>query len=413
MQKIFAALLFLSLTAPYAHAEMKWTGSAGVRYLNRKLDDGLGATGTTGADASKATNKRYEMRGNLGVSDTSEHLDWNIGLRTQANPASEWLSVQNSANQAFGLELANLRYHTKEWLESDWAIVAGRQKAAFLYDAVGQGFLDRDNRWDGFGWNFKHGAFGFNAAQYVLGATSQGTAAQSSAFTSTEATQSVSDTRSHFGVLYSFQPTFEFQVNEDIKALFAVGYHNWSGTGGSSTSNWYTNPIHGGVANSSAGVAVGNVNPVIMDNARQWQLYTDWTLPYSLRFVGEYIRNKNVVYGTSVTPTTVKAKRDMYSLSLVYGVAKKAHDWTVMYTYASKGVASVINTFTNGDAPVDNTAHMFEGKYLIADGFSVGGKLQYHKEIAKVGGDGVALTAPNANRLQKQRRIELYTGISF
>jgi hypothetical protein len=412
MQKIFAAVVFLSIATPYAQAEMKWTGGAGVRYLNRKLDDGLGAVGTTGADASKAVNKRYEMRGALGVSDASEHVDWAIGIRTQANQASEWLSVINATDRAFGLELASVRLHTNEWLDSDWAVVVGRQKAAFLYDTIGQGFLDRDNRWDGFGWNWKKGGFGFNAAQCVLGATNQGTAAQPSTYTSTEATQAVADTRSHFGVLYSFQPTFEWKIDEEIKGIFAIGYHNWSGTGGSSTSNWYTNQVHGGIAANSAGTTLATDSPVIMNNTQQWQFLTDWSLPYSFRFIGEYVRNKKVRYGNNVN-NTIDANRNGFMLSLVYGVTKKAHDWTLMYTYGNRGIASAINTFTNGDAPVDNISHMFEGKYLLADGFAIGGKLQYHKEKAKVGGDGLAVAAPNQNRLQKQRRIELYTGVNF
>lgn len=421
--KIVLSLLALLVAAPLAQAEMKWSGGAGVRYLNRKLNDGLENRDATGKDQSIGINKRWEFRGALGVSSASENLDWTVAMRTQSNQASEWVSTSNATDITFGLEQANARLHTNEWLNSEWAVTVGRQKAAFLFDSVAQAFLDRDVRFDGLGWNWKKGAIGVNLAQYVLGATSQGTAAQSSAFTSTEATQAVATSRSHFGMLYSIQPTFELKLSDDTKGLFALGYHNWSGTGGNSTSLWFSNQVHGGSAapqttgggvGTTTATAPNDVN-VSMSNTRQWQLLTDWTFMQKFRFVGEYIRNKTVYYG-GTAPVTVfrnKAKRDAFSLSLIYGVAKKAHEWTVMYSYSDKGIASVINTFTNGDAPADNRSHMFEGKYMLADNVALGGKLQYHKEKGRVGGDGYSMPAPYTKRLQTQRRIELYSSISF
>lgn len=407
MRKIFAALLLLSLAVPYAQAEMKWSGGSGLRYLRLDNDDGLATKNAAGKDSSKSYDRRWNFRANIGVGNTSEHVDWNVALRTAGSAKSEWVSFQNGTDLGFNLEQANARLHTNEWWESDWALVIGRQKMGLLYDSVGQALFSKNVRWDGLSFNWKKSGFGFNAAQYVLGATNRGTALQPSAYTSTEATQAVATTRSSFALVQGFQPTYEWKVSEDIKAQFAVGYYVWSGTGGGTTPG-FTNNVHGGTAGT-----VGNINPVIMDNARQLQLLTDWILPANFRFVGEYIRNKKTAYGTMGTLTAMQAKRDGYALSVIYGAAKKKGDWSLFYTFSDRGVASSVNTFSNADATADNISHMFEGKYMLADNLALGGKLQYHKEKGRVGGDGLAIATPNEKRLQKQRRIELYSAISF
>ncbi len=61
----------------------------------------------------------------------------------------------------------------------------------------------------------------------------------------------------------------------------------------------------------------------------------------------------------------------------------------------------------------DNKSHFFEAKYFLADGLSFTGKAQFHREISKVGGDGVALAAPNNGREQSQKRFEFVTTIQY
>lgn len=410
-------LLTVSLSAPFAMAEIKWTGGAGIRRLEIRSNDGLGtistnntSTTTTGKDESKVLDKRWQFRGNIGAYEQGETVDWAFGIRTYSNQASEWLSVSANADLASTLELANFRAHTKYW-ESDWAVTVGRQKATFLYDTVAQGLFDKDNRWDGFGWNWKMGGFGLNLSQYILGATARGTGAQRSAFTSTDSSQATADARSHMTALYVFQPAYELKLADDLKGVFGLGYLMWSGAGGNSGANghWFTNNVH---ANSPG--SVGDINAVNLDNSRQWQLFTDWSLPMGFRFVGEYVRNKTIYYGgVNSTVTNRKASRDMYALSALYGSAKKAKEWTVSYSYVNKGIASVIQTFTNGDMTVDNKSHLLEGKYMLADGVAFGGKLQFHSEKANVGGDGLALTSPYQGRHQSSTRYELYTTAAF
>lgn len=414
MLKLLAGLAILSLAAPYAQAEMKWNGGAGVRTTHKVFNDGLETKNTANKDTSKSTEKRWEIRGSLGVTGTGENVDWTIGVRTASSQTSEWVRVTSGTDQSFNLELANARLHY-DLGGGDFGVTVGRQKAAFMYDGVVQTFFDKDVRWDGLGWNWKSGAIGFNASQYVLGATDRGTALQPSTFTKTEATDASPNTRSHFAMLYSFQPTFELKISDEVKAAFGLGYHIWQGTGGQhggavANSLGYTNNIHGGTAGT-----IGDVTPVTLDNARQWQFVTDWSLPSKLRLTAEFVRNKTTRYGPPGNISNRNAKRDALGLSLFYGVAKKAHDFTVGYSYSEKGVASVVGTFSNGDALPDNRSHMFDAKYMLADAVALGGKLQYHKEIGRVDGRGesLRLISGGEKRLQKERRIEVYTSVAF
>ncbi len=394
-----------------AQAEVSWNGSTSWRHLFRERDDGLASRDAAGKDQSKQMTKRWEIRAALGAGEKGEVVDWGVGFRTQSSAGSEWLTVRNSLDLAIGLELGFVRFRSN-WWESEWAAKVGRQTAVVYYDTLGQALFDKDVRWDGFGWTWKKGNFGLNLSQYVLGAFS-GSAVTNSSFSETDAEKADANTQRHFGILYSFQPHFKFQVTEQVQALFAVGYHLWSGTGGNQSVGWYENQIHGGVRFPTAGAAGDNVDGVILDNSRQWQFFTEWTLPMSFRFIGEYLLNKEVSYGKRFVPTTVKADRDSLALSLVYGKAKLARDWSLSYSFVDKGIAASVNTFSNSNMPADNIGHLVDARYLLADGLAVGAKGEFYREKAQLDGAGQRLTAPNQNRKQVEDRYELWAGLSF
>jgi hypothetical protein len=434
MQKLVLLSLFL-LAAPVAQAEMVWSGSAGLRHVLRYLNDGLETKTDMGPgagfkDQSKLTNKRWEYRASIGVSEKGESVDWGMDLRTQpaasttSGPTTEWVS--NTGNQDLTIRLSQAygRYRWNTW-ETDMAATFGRAKTVLLYDNLSQQLFDNDVRWDGLGWTFKQGNFGLNAVQYVLGATSQGASGQTSAmngggasaYSYSEYSQAGAETQSHFAILYAFQPYLQVKLADDITSIFAIGYLTWTGTQVNSTSGFYNNGVHGGSGNSTANTAVGDVSPVVMDNAIQWQFFSDTSLPHNLRFVAEYIRNKKTFYGLRTAPTSgnnlVEANRAAWALSLFWGKPKKAGEYGLGYTYGDKGIASVVNTFTNGDVAADTRSHFFDAKYMVADNFAVQLKAQFHKEKAHLGGDGQPLASPNEKRNQTQERYEFVTTIQI
>lgn len=399
---ILVSLFTLALVPVAANAEITWTGGAGVRHLIRKNNDGLNST-TGGLNSSKSTRKDHQLRGDLNASSKSDSLDWGVGVRTLSSATSEWVSFQNNGNLAIGLENAYVRPHT-ELLGGEGSVTIGRARTVFLYDSLAQGFFDKDNRFDGLGWSWKMGDYGLNVSQYALGARNSGTWGATT-YTETDATKNAANTQGGFGTLYSFQPHAKFKFSDEMDAMVAVGYHMWQGTGGA-----YTNAVHGGTAGTA-----GNVNPVIMDNARQLQFLTEWNLPMKLRFVGEYVRNKKVNYGIRGAggDTGREAKRDMFALSLAYGKPKKMGEWSLSYSYVEKGIASVINTFTNGNMPADNTGHLVDAKYMLADGLTLGAKMELYREKSKLAGDGLAVASPNQNRKQTQDRFEFTAAAAF
>lgn len=413
-------ILILSLAAPsLAHAETTWTAGAGVRHLVRNLDDGLNTVDpVTNKDTSKTKERRWEYRGMVGASGKGDVWDWGMDIRTQpaGSVTTEWISNSNNTDMGIGLSQAYGRYH-RNISDVDFAVTVGRAKPAMMFDNISQQLFDNDVRFDGFGWSFKYGQFGLNAAQYILGSVSKGTVSASS-FSKTESSDSNPQTQSHFGVLYSIQPYVQFKIMDDINSLFAIGWYNWAGTGGNMDptvattqgTGFYTNNVHGG----TAGV-VGNIAPVIMDNAQQWQLLSDTSLPHDFRLLAEYVRNKKTYYGTrlAVASPVIDAARVAWAVSLAWGKPKKAGDLFFSYTYGNKGIASVINTFTNGDVSADNTSHFFAGRYYYADSLYFEAKAQFHTEKALLGGDGQPVPAPNGSRKQTNQRFEFVTNLQL
>jgi hypothetical protein len=418
MQKLSMGILFMSLAVPgLAHAEVQWNGGAGIRHIIRKLDDGLATVDANGKDNSKQTNRRWEYRGMIGASAKGESVDWGIDMRTSGSLTTEWISTQANVNGfGLGFSQAYARWHGN-FSETDYGVTIGRAKTVLMYDNVVQNLFDNDVRWDGFGWTFKHGMFGLNATQYVLGAASQGTVGASTK-TYNESTDSNAQTQSHFAMLYSVQPYVQFKLTDTITSLLAIGWLDWSGTGGSTTSGMFTNAVHGGQANSLAlptPVAVGNVNPVIMDNPQQWQVLSDTSLPYDLRLVGEYVRNKRTLYGTRTTAASpeVEADRTAWSASLTWGKPKKSGDMLFAYGYGNKGIASVVGALSNGDVAPDNKSHFLEGRYYYADNVNLVLKAQFHTEKSMLDGTGQPLAAPNNNRKTTYQRFEFVTNITI
>jgi hypothetical protein len=335
-----------------------------------------------------------------------ENVNWGLALRTQASAGSEWIQLQNSVDRAIALELAFLRY-SEALLGGEIAFTAGRQKPTPIFDSLGQVLIDSDVRFDGFGWAWKKDAWGLNLAQYMLGARSQGTAGAST-FTRTEAHKASPEAQSGFAWLFSFQPTYKWKLNEEIEAQFVLGYHIWSGTGGNSNGGFYTNAIHGGQAGTA-----GNVNPVVLDNARQWQLHSSWTLPWKLKLSGEYVRNKKTVYGTRVMPTKKEADNSAYSVGLAWNKIKAAGDFAANYTFVHKGIGSVIGTFTDSDMAPDLAGHLVNASYGISEALSFTFRYMNFHELGKVGGDGLSLASPNEKRKQTQSRYDLVLNMSF
>ncbi|MGZ3651733.1 MAG: hypothetical protein ACXWSC_11125 [Bdellovibrionota bacterium] len=405
MRSFYLAFLSMALLAPQAaHAEITWNAGIGVRQVFQRFDDGLGLKDSVGNDISGTRLSRREIRATFGPSAKGESVDWGIDVRTK--PAgvvnSDWVTVQDGTSTAPALGAAFARVHG-EFKESKWAATVGRQRTVLLYDIFGQSLFGNAVRWDGFGWTFTRGIFGANLAQYILGAANQGIPGASQ-FSSTDSSQSVANTQGHFGVLYGFQPFVKIPFSDDILSTLAIGYYVWNGTGGNDGSGFFSNAVHGGTPGT-----VGVITPFPLDNARQWHVLSDTALPLNFRFVGEYIRNKAVAYGTRVMAFSplVNADRSAFALSLILGKPRKSGDISFQYSYTNRGIASAISAFGNVDIPADNMSHMLELKYMLADDFALAGRLQYHREKAQVGGDGQPLGIPNNGRLQQQRRIEI------
>ena len=396
--------VFLGLSGVSAHADTSWNASFGYRAVNQLFDDGLGTKDIQGIGSSATTRRRWEYRASLGPSSSGDELDWGVEIRTEPTGSvnTEWVTSLNNTDARPGLGTAYLRPHGSLW-GGKWMVTAGRQRTVLFYDNVAQTLFGNPVRWDGFGWNYIYDHFGLNLAQYVFGAANQGVAGQS-AYSFTNSSQSVARTPSHFAILYAFQPYVKIHFSENVLSTLAVGYYVWNGLGANDSNGFIDNAVHGGTPGT-----VGNISPVSLDNARQWHVFSETTLPYDFRFVGEFVRNKTVSYGTRVVAASplTNADRTAFALSLVLGRPEKAGDLSFQYSYSNKGIGSVFSTLSNVDIPADNISHMFELRFLPADTLTFAARLQFHREKARLGGDGQPLPTPFGALEQTQRRIEL------
>lgn len=393
MKNLFV-LAVAGLVATSANAaEMKWSGGADWRYSQTKSDTGLG--GNTAESRAKA----HELRANIGATGGWENVEWGVGVRTNNAANDDFVTLQNNGDRAIGFEAAWFRY-LKDFGSMDLSVTIGRQKNVLAYDAVSQNLFDNDVRWDGLGWQFKFGMFGLNAAQYVLGATSgnNGTRDGASSVTNTDASQAVAGTNQKFNYLFAFQPHMNWKFTDEIEAMFAVGYYMWRDTGG-------TNAITNAPAATN----------FRLENLRQWHFLTGWTLPYNLNLNVEYVMaNKQKFDARSVGRATAPnpdASRAAWAAGLTYGGLKKAHDFTVGYTYGTKGLAAVDNRYTYEKFQADRKGHMFNVGYAVADNFNIGWKGVFVKEKEKIDpATGVAYTG---GRNLKVNYWELTTGVMF
>jgi len=415
MKKLIV-LAVASLIATQANAaEMKWSGSAGFRYDQTAQDDQLGSK--VGAfDTSKQTNKEYKVRANIGAAGGWENVEWGIGARTSNTGVAndDWVAVQNNNDRPIAFELAWFRY-LHDFGSLDFSATIGRQKNVFAYDSVSQNFFDNDVRFDGFGEQFKFGMFGLNLGQYILGSDAAGTNGSSSSFNRTESSAQSTLGPTKFNYVFGFQPYVNWKFADEIEALFAVGFYKWSDLGETNAigtgSSWNT----GTVTPTAQGAVLK------LDDARQWQFLTTWTLPYRLSFNGELVMNKtmpmNSLISTSFTGTAAQVKdadKSAWSLGLTYGALKKAHDFTIGYAYGSKGEGAVINRYTNETFQADRKGHRITVGYSIADNFNLGWDAYFLKEKDFTNPlNNQAQTGTTANQKLKYTYWELSAGVMF
>lgn len=438
MKKLLVLAVACTFASPAFAGDLKWNGSVGTRYSHKKLDDSLGATGVGGANVSVVTTKKHDIRANLGVTGGSDHLDYGFGLRTGSTTTanSDWAAYNaDSADLSVTVGEAYFRY-SNDYGFGDLDVTFGRAKNVFAHDTNGEFLFDNDVRFNGFGWKWKMGNFGFNASQYILGARNRASANGTSSWTkSDETTMDGTTGGSGFGYLFGFQPTFNFRFSDDIESLFAFGYYNWSNTGAGTN---YANSLHGEQRTNTAGKVAGasaaltdNGQTFLVSNPKQMQFLWDTTLPMDLSFTFEFIRNKKYFYdyfyagtasqqaaGTYGSGNSREVKRNAYHGTLAYGKLGKAHSYKVSYGYGSKGLASVVNYYSNSSFLADQKGHTIKAAYAVTDSLTLSGKFMSLKEVSNLDADGNApgntTTSNNASgRNHKVNYWELAAGVAF
>ncbi len=435
MKKLIV-LAVASLVATSANAaEMKWSGSADWRYTYTKNNDGRNTRQTTGTSTGKSVSemktKAHQIRANIGATGGWDNIEWGAGMRTTGSANSDYTTLNNNADRNIGLEQAWFRY-LKDFGALDMGVTFGRQMNVLAYDSVSQNLFDKDVRWDGFGWQFKFGMFGFNAAQYILGAQgsttpgAEGTPAAAtqggSSYSATDSSDFAANAQGKFNYLLAFQPHVTWKFSDTIETMLAVGYYLWSDAS-------QTNLSNGGVTDYNA-VTTGGLNVAEnpanfnMHNSKQWHFFNTWTLPYNLSFRGEYVINKEQFYNNRTVSGYIgnashsfdqtrgpAASRSALALGITYGALKKANDFTLGYTYGNKGLASVVNTYTNDKFLADNNGHMFSAGYALANNFHLGLKGIFLKEKSQINATTGSTLANNQQ--MKTTYWELNTGVTF
>lgn len=444
MKKYFVlATLFLMST--YAHAaNVTWYGSAGWRYSNAKQTDGTSNTAsvgspTIGGSLSERTETANKFRGELGATGGWDNVEWGTGVRTTGSTSSiampmintassansDWTTA-NSADLGIGMHRAWFKYGN-DWGFGDVGITFGRQAVGFATSNT-QVFMDNDVALDGVTETWKWGSFGINLGQYILGGKTAGVEGGSQVVSSAYS-EKAPQSSGGMQVLYSFQPHFTWKFTDEITGMFAVGYHNWSNTTGTNFRNLIPNgstfgTVNGGFVTGNqtslagANASLTNANAfsrqVSVENSKQWQGVMKLTLPYMLALDFEYIKNKELFYGTpsglGVAQVTAKPALDSsaWAASLTYGQLKKAHDFTIGYTYHDKGLGSVASRFTYDRVLPGFTAHEINAGYNMANGMNVAARALFEKEK-----NGRDQTARDSGKLISTTYWEVSTGVRF
>jgi hypothetical protein len=429
-------------------AEMKWNGSADWRFSSNSINDQLNSVdnAVNNKDVSTTRTKSHQIRANLGVMGGWEHVEYGFGVRTGGAGTinNDYVNVQQNQDRAIGIDQAWFRY-VRDFGSLDLGLTIGRQKNALAYDTQWENNYSNNVRWDGFGWNFKFGMFGLNAAQYVLGSTTHSanaggsarttsSAANASSFSVTDSSESNAQTTKRFQMLYAFQPYMNWKFSDEIEAMFAVAYNRWVYEGDS-------NGIGRGGDGSYA--ATGGTIPAIsngslrMDNVSSWDFLLNVSLPYNLAFTGDlvkaskaYYNDQTVTTGWVVTDTNQpQVGSTAWTLGLTYGKLRKAQDFTIGYAYGSKGIGSVYDTYTNDKFQADNKGHTVILGYAMADNFHLGFRwmsLQEKERInangtnsaatgggAAYGASAAGVAGVNANQNTKTSYWELTAGVAF
>jgi hypothetical protein len=415
---------------------MKWNGSAGWRYNQLDEDDQLAsvvtwnaATGTK--DISTVKTKSHQMRANIGATGGWENVEYGFGLRTGGGGTinDDYVNAQSGGDRAIGVDAAWFRY-VRDFGSVDMGLTIGRQKNALAYDSAWETNYDNDVRWDGFGWNFKMGMFGFNASQYILGSTKNNTL-NASNFSYSEASQQGSipaasgatDNTAKFAVVYAFQPTMTWKFSDEIEAMFAVGFAKWNATG-------FTNRTGAGVAaarltntaaNGGSVPAIGQ-SAMRVNGMSQLDFLANVTLPYNLAFVFDYVKAGKASYNSEsiagFTPTTgTEVGTHALTLGLTYGKLKKAHDFTIGYAFTNKAIASQVGAFSNDKFAPDNKGSTVVAGYSLADNFHLGFKymrLEEKERMDTITAQAIgAYGGTKANQKMISKYWELTAGVAF
>ncbi|NUM88781.1 MAG: hypothetical protein HUU37_06235 [Bdellovibrionales bacterium] len=402
---IVVAVAALFATSAIA-GDMKWGGSSAWRYTDGKYDDGLNNNDANSKSHSVQKHRQHAVRANFGATGGWKNVEWGVGLRTTGSANSDYVAFANgSTDTALGFDQAWMRYVTGTSF-GDFGFTFGRQMNVFAYDMTTQNFFDNDTRFDGFGFSWNWGSFGFNMAEYFFQGYNRGTAGTAS-YTYTDSTQADNSSSSYFSKMHGFQPHFSWKFSDEIDTKFAFGYYMVDGDTNFTNSTAGATATINGFVTPSGTVAFQN-GTVTMANPRWMQLYNSWKLPYKLGFSWEYVSNgRKPKFGTSAVEMNGKA----YAAALTYGSIKKAQDWKVGFTYGKKDVGSVISNFSGGRWLPNNKGWVFNADYGLADNFNIGFKTYRLKNVDNINSTtGQALSTAQS---VKTTINELVTSVSF
>ena len=211
-------------------------------------------------------------------------------------------------------------------------------------------------------------------------------------------------------MMYGFQPYMNWRFTDEIDAFLGIGYYSWnnlSNATGNTGNGGFDDTTYNSNATAASTLAIGSLH--------QWQFTANVNLPYSLAFGGEYVTNQAGNYVKSGVQGAKVGDNSAYAAGLSYGKVKKAHDWSLSYYYASKGIDSVLSSYSNVLFPADNKGHIIEAKYNLADNFHIGAEFLMLKAKSNMNGAGTLYTASGTSNAQQEKSSywEVNAGVAF